>query len=108
METSESLSPAVVITGASSGIGREIARIAAREGYALLLLGRSESALDELEAELKTQGTVVSALSVYLEDRHAIKKIDQALAARNLYCDILVNSAGFGAFGPIAKVDAQQ
>src|SRR6476659_2095305 len=50
------LKPAIVVTGASSGIGRDIARLAAADRCFLLLLGRSPQALDELVAELAATG----------------------------------------------------
>jgi uncharacterized protein len=105
VSASASTSPAVVVTGASSGIGREIARIAAREGNAVVLLGRSEQALAEVAAELKGTGVQVAALSVNLESPDAISRIEQLLAEQQLYCDVLVNSAGFGVYGPAHEAD---
>ncbi len=56
------LKPAIVVTGASSGIGRDIARLAAADRCFLLLLGRSPQALDELVAELAAAGAQAAAL----------------------------------------------
>jgi short-subunit dehydrogenase len=102
------VAPAIVITGASSGLGREFARLAAEEGKALLLLGRSEDALLELTQELSARraGIQVHQLSIDLENDGAVERIETLLAARGLYCDILVNSAGFGVFGPVAETDS--
>jgi uncharacterized protein len=97
------LKPAIVVTGASSGIGRDIARLAARDRSFLLLLGRSQQALDELVAELATIGGEAATLSIDLLDPRAPDFIESALSGRGLYCDVLVNSAGFGVFGPAAK-----
>ena len=97
------LKPAIVVTGASSGIGRDIARLAAADRCFLLLLGRSPQALDELVAELAAAGAQAAALPIDLLDPHALDRIESALADRGLYCDVLVNSAGFGVFGAAAK-----
>jgi short-subunit dehydrogenase len=102
-ETSGTLSPAIVVTGASSGIGRDIARLAARDRCFLLLLGRSQAALDALATELAAAGAQAEALALDLLDPHAADQIARVLSDRGLYCDVLVNSAGFGVFGPAAK-----
>lgn len=96
---------AIVVTGASSGIGRELARVAARDGSAMLLIGQSQTALDELAAELAAGGAEAYALALDLADRRAGERIESALSARDLYCDVLVNSAGFGLYGSAAELD---
>jgi uncharacterized protein len=102
-ETNGALRPAIVVTGASSGIGQAITRVAAREKSLLLLVGRSRPALDELVAELTAGGAQVVALAVDLLAPGALDSIEHALSDRGLYCDILVNSAGFGVFGSAAQ-----
>ena len=102
-ETDGTLQPAIVVTGASSGIGRDIARLAARDRCFLLLLGRSQQALDQLVAELAAAGSQAVALSVDLLDPRAPDCIESALSERSLYCHVLLNSAGFGVFGPPAQ-----
>jgi short-subunit dehydrogenase len=102
------LKPAIVVTGASSGIGRDIARLAAADRCFLLLLGRSPQALDELVAELAAAGAQAASLPIDLLDPHAPDRVESALADRGLYCDVLVNSAGFGVFGAAAKARPQE
>ena len=102
-ETTAALLPAIVVTGASSGIGQAIARVAAREKSFLLLVGRSQRALDDLVAELAAAGAPAAALAVDLLAPGALDAIEHALAARGRYCDVLVNGAGFGVFGPAAQ-----
>ena len=101
--TSAPLQPAIVVTGASSGIGREIARVASRDGCFMLLIGRSRQSLDALAAELQATGAQAEALSLDLTDRDAGERIEAILTERGLYCDVLVNSAGFGLFEPRPK-----
>lgn len=100
--------PAIVVTGASSGIGREISRLALEDGTPLLLIGRSEAALQELARELSARhaGPKIHTLSIDLQSDDAIAQIETLLAAGGLYCDVLVNSAGFGVFGRVAEADA--
>jgi short-subunit dehydrogenase len=99
--------PAIVITGASSGLGREIARLAAADGQPLVLIGRAQDRLDELARELQGKGAAAFPLSADLERPDAIASIDALLLQHNLCCDVLVNSAGFGVFGAVAGTDSK-
>ena len=99
------MGPAVVVTGASSGIGREMARLAAKDGHSVLLVGRNEPALREVAMELEARGVAAKVLPLNLESPDAVIRIDEVLASSDLYCDILVNSAGFGVFGSVAEAD---
>jgi uncharacterized protein len=97
-----------VVTGASSGIGRELARVAAREGVFLMLVGQRQQALDDLAAELTAGAAQVATLSLDLTNPAAGDQIERALAERGLYCDVLINSAGFGMFGPAAEMAREE
>jgi short-subunit dehydrogenase len=107
-ETNAGLQPAIVVTGASSGLGQAIARLAAHEGTFLLLVGRERAPLDALAAELAAAGTQAAALAIDLTNPGALDVVERALAEHRRYCDILVNSAGFGVFGPAAKVSRSE
>lgn len=96
--------PAIVITGAASGIGREIARMAAMDGSFLLLVDRSCQQLDGFVAELSGSGVNSAAHCIDVRAPDAAGSIEDALAERRLYCDVLVNCAGFGLFGPAAEL----
>ncbi|MDE2286169.1 MAG: SDR family oxidoreductase [Hyphomicrobiales bacterium] len=102
------MNPAIVVTGASSGIGRELARVAAREGAAMVLIGLSQANLDDLASELSAGGTQARAWSIDLSNRDAGQQIEGKLAEAGFYCDVLVNCAGFGVFGPAAETDPAQ
>ena len=100
--------PAIVVTGASSGIGREFARVAAGEGAYLLLTGRSQEALAELVVELAARGARAVSVPLDLCDPDAGERIEAALHEHGLYCDVLVNSAGYGLYGPAPELDRAQ
>ena len=102
------MKPAIVVTGASLGIGRELARVAAREGSIMVLLGQSQQALDDLVAKLGSSGAQAHAFCFDLADRDAGQQIENALSELGVYCDVLVNSAGFGVFGPAAEIDREE
>jgi uncharacterized protein len=99
------MKPAIVVTGASSGIGRELARLAARDGLVMVLIGLTPEALDELAAELATAAVEAHALPIDLTDGDAGQRIENKLTEIGVYCEVLVNSAGFGIFGAAADTD---
>lgn len=92
-----------LITGASSGIGREMARLLSMRGYDLILTARRTSRLDELKKELKTN---VRVLTVDLSEEKAC--FDLYRQTKDESVDILINSAGFGIFGPFLDTDLQR
>lgn len=96
--------PAIVVTGASSGIGRAISRLAAREGE-VVLVARSKERLQEVAAEIAAAGGRAQVLPLDLTAPGAAEAIDSFLTARELYCDILVNNAGAGIVGPAFEID---
>jgi short-subunit dehydrogenase len=100
--------PAILVTGAASGIGRELALIAAKEGSFLLLIDRACAQLEAFVAELVANGAQASGLCLDVTDADAVNAIERAVAERGLYCDVLVNSAGFGVFGPVARISERE
>lgn len=87
----------VVITGASSGIGAEIARGLARRGYRLTLIARRRDRLDALASELRGAAGAVDVMDVDLGDAGARAAVAERLRAGGVAG--LVNSAGFGTNG---------
>ena len=93
-----------VVTGASSGIGVEIARELARRGHELVLVARSADKLQALADELPTTAHVVPA---DLADREARAGLLAELASRGLTPQVLVNNAGFSTLGPVHRSDPE-
>lgn len=89
-----------LITGASSGIGYELARVFAREKYNLVLVARNEKKLQEIAAELtKAHGVQVTVLAKDVSLLDSATEIYDSLKQKNIAVDVLVNNAGFGDFG---------
>ncbi|MEK1888716.1 MAG: SDR family NAD(P)-dependent oxidoreductase [Phyllobacterium sp.] len=99
MNSQTDLRPAVVVIGASGGIGRAIARVAARDGGPVVLTARSIEGLNAAAAEVRDAGgePFTFALDVLAHDTPA--HVSEFLATHGLYCDVLVNSAGYGLRG---------
>jgi uncharacterized protein len=99
------MQPATVVTGASSGIGAEFARIAGKEGGAVVLVARSTADLDRLAAEIDPSGGRAVVLSLDLSRHDSGEALARELTARGLYCDTLVNNAGYGLLGDTVALD---
>jgi short-subunit dehydrogenase len=93
-----------VVTGASSGIGTEIARELARRGHDLVLVARSADRLESLARELPTTAHVVPA---DLSDPAERAGLLAQLETRGLVPQILVNNAGFSTLGPVHRSDPE-
>jgi short-subunit dehydrogenase len=92
-----------LITGASMGIGEELARIFAAEGRDLVLVARSEDKLRNLGQELEREhGVTAHVVPADLTDPSAPADIFAAVERLGLEVDYLVNNAGFGTQGPFA------
>jgi hypothetical protein len=102
------MQPAVVVTGASSGLGAEFAKLAAAEGAKVVLIARSRPELEALAASLDPTGRSTVVLSVDLGVPDAGETIARELEARDLYCHILVNNAGFGLYGNAVELDRER
>jgi short-subunit dehydrogenase len=95
---------AALITGASSGIGEELAKLCAADGYDLALVARTGSRLEELAAQLsKAHSVQAQAFPVDLADPEAREALFRK--ARGMGVEILINNAGFGLRGPYAETD---
>lgn len=95
----------VLITGASSGIGLELAKCFAADGCRLVLVARNTDALDKLAAELRQRHgiqTIVSTADLSSPDTPG--QIFDGLQNAGVAVDVLVNNAGFGAIGPFPRL----
>lgn len=98
-----------LITGASSGIGHEFAKILARDGYNLVIVAREQDKLAEVARELETTyGVRVLAITKDLTDPAAPQAIMDEIERKGWTVDILINNAGFGLSGPFADSDVHQ
>ena len=86
-----------VVTGASSGIGREFARRLAGEGYPLVLAARRQERLEELAGELRSRGTECLLVAADLSGKEGCDKLLEQLEDRKV--GVFINNAGFGECG---------
>ena len=90
-----------LITGASSGIGRDIARYLSKMGYDLVIVARNRDLLEQLKNELSTN---IKVECMDLSDQENCIKLFE----NNKDIDILINNAGFGDFGKFDETDLQK
>lgn len=99
----------VLVTGASSGIGLELARCFAADGSRLVLVARNTSALEKLAEELRRDCKVEAIVLIAdLSRPEAPGKIFSELKGRGIIVDVLINNAGFGAHGLFSKLPLQR
>jgi len=98
-----------LVTGASGGIGEDLARLIAAGGRDVVLLARSVAKLQALADELsRAHQITASVLPADLSEPGAADQVARTLAERKLTIDILVNNAGFGTFGEFARENPQE
>jgi short-subunit dehydrogenase len=93
-----------LVTGASAGIGRELAKLAAQDGHDLVLVARRRERLEELAASLTAaHGVQVTVIASDLSDQAAPADVAERIHAAGTRIDFLINNAGFGSCGPFAQ-----
>ena len=99
----------VLITGGTSGIGYELARCFARDGYAIVIVGSKEAKLEKAkESLLKEYSVPIIAYEQDLSQVGSAKSLYDKLIRDQIPISILVNNAGFGLIGPTDKLDLHQ
>ena len=93
-----------LITGASSGIGRDIARELSKKGYDLVLVSRDEKKLNKVKEELEKENIKIEIISTDLSIEENCKEIHKNV--KNV--DILINNAGFGDCGNFTKTNLEK
>jgi short-subunit dehydrogenase len=94
----------IVITGASSGIGRETARMAAVRGARLVLVGRDEATLDEVAREIAGEEGQVVAVAADVADRAAMEGVARTAIARFGRIDSWINDAGGSVYAELDRL----
>jgi len=95
-----------IITGASSGIGKELARCYAQNNHHVVLVARSKDKLAELAKEVHEHFEVkVTVVPMDLTADHAPQVLFDKLESKGIACDVLINNAGFGGWGDFSTTD---
>lgn len=95
-----------LITGASNGIGLELARIHASKGGDLVLVARNKTKLDQLKSELENKYSVtVYTIGKDLSAGNAAQEVYNETQRQSIQIDYLINNAGFGDFGMFVETD---
>lgn len=103
---SESAAKTALVTGASEGLGRDLAELFARDGHRLILVARNEARLTELAATLREKFRVEARVIVQdLSLPDASQQVVDRLQGAEI--EFLVNNAGFGTIGRFARADLQ-
>jgi short-subunit dehydrogenase len=104
--TTQNQKKTALITGASGGIGLDLARLFAEGGYNVVLVARTESKLKELATELSSKhGVSARVVAADLADPAAPAQLMERLKAEGVQVDVLVNNAGYGGYGNFAETD---
>jgi len=100
--------PLALVTGASGGIGAELARELARHGHDLVLAARSLAPMEALAAELRDVGATTTVIAADLSLPGAASRLADEIASQGLAVDVLVNNAGLGAAGRFDRIDPER
>jgi short-subunit dehydrogenase len=97
-----------LITGGTSGIGYELAKLFAKDGYNLILVARSNERLQDVSDEFRQQGTEVLVIEKNLFEANAARELYQEVRSHGIQIDALVNNAGQGQLGKFYEVPLER
>jgi short-subunit dehydrogenase len=100
--------PLALVTGASSGIGADLARELACDGHDLVLTARRVAPMETLAAELEAHGAASLVIAADLSEPGGAAALASAIEARGLTVEVLVNNAGLGAVGRFDRTDPER
>lgn len=99
----------VLITGGTDGIGYELAKCFAQDGYNLIIAARSQEDLQSKTQELSSQyGIQAIAIAKDLFEENSASELYEEVKAKGIEIDVLVNNAGQGVYGPFIETDLKQ
>ncbi len=98
--------PLAIVTGASAGLGLDMARSLAQRGYDVVLAARSVDRLEAIRDEIEAGGTLAYVAAHDLSSSVGVDRLLEDVAALARPVDLLVNNAGFGLHGPYLETDA--
>lgn len=99
----------VLVTGASSGIGLELAKVFAKDGSELILVARNEEKLQQLAEQMKSEhGTVSTVIAMDLSVADAAQDLFDQVQQLGKTVDVLINNAGFGQFGKFEEIPVKR
>jgi short-subunit dehydrogenase len=108
METKNHTGETALITGATSGIGYELARCFAKDGYNVILVARTQEDLERVAQELAAQyGVKAYGISADLMQPGSAQKLYEEIKLEGVQVDVLVNDAGQGVWGKFTETDLQ-
>jgi short-subunit dehydrogenase len=93
----------IIVTGASSGIGRATALALARHGATLVIVARREHLLGSLERDLQSAGSTAVAMPLDLREKTQVETMISRTRERFGRIDVLINNAGFGYWGSVEE-----
>ncbi|PRY55225.1 hypothetical protein B0I27_101193 [Arcticibacter pallidicorallinus] len=97
-----------LITGATSGIGYELAKLFAKDKYNLVIVARDSSALERTASELRSEGIQVHTIAKDLFLKESAREIYDEVKSLRIHIDILVNDAGQGYYGKFEDTDLEK
>ena len=98
----------VLITGATTGIGYELAKLYAKDENNLILVARDEDRLKEVKEELGLYSINIYTVALDLSEDNSCEKVLDFVNKNNLSVDILINNAGIGSFGYLSEIEMEK